>query len=89
LCLLDELRAHDIPQGREATDELTELMKKIIQKTSNKNFDLNSVENPKLQFKYRQIENIALQGVGPGLEDEEFMDTTGTEWKSTILMPQD
>jgi hypothetical protein len=59
-------------------------MEKVIKKTMNKNFDLQSVQNPSLQSLWRQIEIKAFnqegeeEGNGNVLDnDEEFCDFTG------------
>lgn len=74
---VDEIRTHELKPGRAASDHLVELMEKIIRKTSSQNYDIRTIQNPGLQYKYRQIERKALEGASAFEEDEDFMDFTG------------
>ncbi|CAL8106848.1 unnamed protein product [Orchesella dallaii] len=70
----DEMRKLDLEFKTKPTPELVDLMEKVIKKVTNRSFDVLEVYNPKLQFRWRELERIALDLSEE--EQDEFLDLT-------------
>lgn len=69
------MRKFDMQFDKLPTPELVSLMEKVIKKTTNKSFDILDVYNPMIQYRWRELERIALDMDEE--EQDDFFDFTG------------
>ncbi|ODN06020.1 X-ray repair cross-complementing protein 5 [Orchesella cincta] len=78
----DEMRKYDLEFSNAPTPALVELMEKVIKKVTNKTFDVLDVYNPLLQYRWREIERIALDL--SEAEQDDFIDLTDPSEEAMI-----